>query len=413
MIGLAKGRRMPVGSTTSSAEAMRAWRGPALLTYGFRPFFLGAAVWGALAMALWLPMLAGAVTLPIAFEPVSWHAHELLFGYLGAVVAGFLLTAVPNWTGRLPIVGWPLAALACLWIIGRLAVLTSALWPSALVAAADLAFPLVLAAAIAREIVAGRNWRNLIVLAMLAALILGNAVFHWEAARGDDAARGIGLRIGLGAGIMMIAVIGGRIVPSFTRNWLVKRGGGRLPAPPLQTFDKIALLALVAALIAWIVIPHARLTGAALVAAALLHAVRLSRWAGDRSWPEPLLWVLHAGYALLPLGGLALGLATLRPDLVSANGAQHVWMAGAIGLMTLAVMTRATLGHTGRPLTAGGGTTALYLLVILATFARLVAGLLPTTAPWLWTVSGLAWIAAFAGFALLYGGLLLRQRPRR
>jgi uncharacterized protein involved in response to NO len=413
MIGLEGGRRMPVGSMASSAEQMRAWSGPALLTYGFRPFFLGAAVWAALAMALWLPMLAGGLTLPTAFEPVAWHAHELLFGYLAAVAAGFLLTAVPNWTGRLPIVGWPLAALACLWIIGRLAVFTSAFWPAALVATADLAFLLVLAAAIAREIVAGRNWRNLIVLAMLSALILGNAVFHWEAARGDDAARGVGLRIGLGAAIMMIAVIGGRIVPSFTRNWLVKRGGGRLPAPPMQTFDKIALLVLLTALIVWIAAPEARPTGVALVAAALLHAVRLARWAGERSWPEPLLWVLHVGYALLPLGALALGLATLRPDLISANGAQHVWMAGAIGLMTLAVMTRATLGHTGRPLTADGGTTTLYLLMILATVARLVAGLLPTMALWLWTVSALAWIASFAGFALLYGGLLLRRRPRR
>jgi uncharacterized protein involved in response to NO len=398
---------------TSSAEQMRAWSGPALLTYGFRPFFLGGAVWAALAMALWLPALAGGLALPTAFAPVAWHAHELLFGYLAAVVAGFLLTAVPNWTGRLPIVGLPLAALACLWIVGRLAVLTSAYWPPALVAAADLAFLLVLAAAIAREIVAGRNWRNLMVLAMLAALILGNAVFHWEAARGEDAARGLGLRIGLGAAIMMIAVIGGRIVPSFTRNWLVKRGGGRLPAPPMQPFDRIALVGLLAALVAWIAAPEARPTGVALVAAGLLHAVRLARWAGDRCWPEPLLWVLHAGYALLPLGALALGLAALRPDLIGPNGAQHVWMAGAIGLMTLAVMTRATLGHTGRPLAAGGGTTALYLLVILATAARLAAGLLPTLAPWLWTVAALAWIGAFAGFALLYGGLLLRQRPRR
>jgi uncharacterized protein involved in response to NO len=398
---------------TSSAEQMRAWSGPALLTYGFRPFFLGGAIWAAVAVALWLPMLAGSLTLPTAFDAVSWHAHELLFGYLGAVVAGFLLTAVPNWTGRLPIVGWPLAGLVCLWIAGRLAILTSAFWPAALVAAADLAFLLVLAAAIAREIVAGRNWRNLLVLAMLAALILGNAIFHWEAARGDYAAQGFGLRIGLGAGIMMIAVIGGRIVPSFTRNWLVKQGGGRLPAPPMQSFDKVALLVLLAALIVWIVAPDARLTGAALIAAALLHAARLARWAGDRSGPEPLLWVLHAGYALLPLGALILGLAALRPELVGASGAQHVWMAGAIGLMTLAVMTRATLGHTGRPLTAGRGTTALFLLVILATAARLLAGFLPGMAPALWSLSALAWIAAFGGFALLYGGPLTRPLPAR
>jgi uncharacterized protein involved in response to NO len=395
---------------TSSAEQMRAWGGPAILTYGFRPFFLGGAVWAAIAMALWLPMLAGHLSLPTAFDPVSWHAHEFLFGYLAAVVAGFLLTAVPNWTGRLPIVGWPLAALFGLWLLGRAAILTSALWPAALVAAADLAFLLALAAAITREIVAGQNWRNLIVLAMLAALILGNAIFHWEAARGDHAAQGYGLRIGLAAGVMMIAVIGGRIVPSFTRNWLVKRGGGRLPVPPMQGLDKVALIVLLAALVAWIVAPQTALTGVALIAAGLLHAVRLARWAGDRSGAEALLWVLHVGYAFLPLGALAIGIAALSPDLLGTSGAQHLWMAGAIGLMTLAVMTRATLGHTGQPLTAGRATIALYLLVVVATFTRLLAGLLPGLASPLWTLSAATWIAAFGGFALLYGGLLVRPR---
>ena len=213
---------------TSTTDRMRAWTGPAILAYGFRPFFLGAAVWAALAMMLWLPMLSGGPGLPTAFDPVSWHAHAFLFGYLGAVVAGFLLTAVPNWTGRLPIVGWPLGGLAVLWLAGRAAVAVSGGLPASMVAAVDLAFPLVLASVIGREIVAGRNWRNLIVLALLAVFIAGNALFHWEAARGDLAAQGYGLRLGLGAGVMMIAVIGGRVVPSFTRNWLVKRGGGRL-----------------------------------------------------------------------------------------------------------------------------------------------------------------------------------------
>jgi uncharacterized protein involved in response to NO len=396
---------------TSSAEQMRAWSGPALLTYGFRPFFLGGALWAALAMALWLAMLTGMLTLPTAFDAVSWHAHELLFGYLGAVVAGFLLTAVPNWTGRLPIVGWPLAALAGLWVLGRAAILTSVFWPALFVAAADLAFLLVLAGVIAREIVVGRNWRNLIVLTMLAALILGNAVFHWEAAVGADAAQGFGLRIGLGAGIMMIAVIGGRIVPSFTRNWLVKHGEGRLPVPPMQIFDKIALIVLVAALTLWIVTPQEAIAGAALIVAGILHAVRLARWAGERSRPEPLLWILHVGYAFLPLGALTIGIAALWPDRISPSGAQHLWMAGGIGVMTLAVMTRATLGHAGRPLTAGRGTTVLYLLMILATAVRVLAEPLPEMAPLLWRLSAFAWITAYVGFALLYGDILLRRRP--
>lgn len=398
---------------TSTAEQMRAWRGPVLLTYGFRPFFFGAGVWAVVAMALWVPMLSGIIALPTAFDPVSWHAHEFLFGYLGAVVAGFLLTAVPNWTGRLPIVGWLLGGLFALWILGRVAVAFSAGIPPMPVAVADLAFPVVLAAAIAREIVRGRNWRNLIVLAMLSVLILGNAVFHWEAARGAYAAQGTGLRLGLGAGIMMVAVIGGRIVPSFTRNWLVKRQSSVLPAPPMQLFDWLALLVLGLALLLWVVAPGAGVTGASLLVAGLLHLGRLARWAGHRTGAEPLVLVLHAGYAFVPLGALAVGAAVLWPGVLGTAAAQHVWMAGALGLMTLAVMTRATLGHTGQALTADAGTVAIYLLLILSVGARFLAGPLPGLAPALHTVSGLAWIGAFGGFSALYGRRLLRARPER
>ena len=395
---------------STTTERMRAWRGPAIFTYGFRPFFLGAAVWAGLAMALWVPMLSGHLVLPIAFDPVSWHAHELIFGYLTAVVAGFLMTAVPNWTGRLPIVGWPLAGLFALWLVGRVAVAVSAGLPATLVAVLDLAFGVVFTAFIAREIVAGRNWRNLIVLAMLSVLVAANAVFHWEAATGAYAAQGMGARLGPGAGIMMIAVIGGRIVPSFTRNWLVKRGAQSLPAPPMQGFDKLALGVLLVALLAWLAAPQGMLAAGALLLAGALHLARLARWCGHRTTAEPLLLILHVGYAFVPLGALALGAAILRPDLILPSSAQHLWMIGAIGVMTLAVMTRATLGHMDRPLTAGAGTVAIYLLVILAALARIVAGVLPGEAALLQSLSGLAWIAAMAGFAVLYGRLLLRPK---
>ena len=394
---------------STSAERIRGWQGPALLSYGFRPFFLGGALWSALAMAGWIGLLSGAVALPTAFDPVSWHAHEFLFGYLAAIVAGFLLTAVPNWTGRLPIVGAPLGVLVGLWLAGRLAIAVSAHLPPALVAVVDLAMPVVLAAAIAREICKGRNWRNLVVLAILLVLIAGNAVFHWEAQAGSYAAAGLGLRIGLAAGVMLIAVIGGRIVPSFTRNWLVKRGEGRLPAP-FASFDKLALVALLLALVLWAAAPESRLAGTALLVAGLAQAARLARWAGYRTGAEPLVWVLHLGYAFVPLGAVVLGLAALVPLAVSAPAAQHLWMAGGIGLMTLAVMTRATLGHTGRALTAGPGTAALYLLLIGAVTALLGAGLFPGIGQGLHLLSGLCWIGAFGGFVALYGPLLLRAR---
>lgn len=393
---------------TSTTEQMRAWTGPAILTFGFRPFFFGAAVWATLTMALWVPMLSGHLMLPTAFDPVSWHAHEFLFGYLCAVVAGFLLTAVPNWTGRLPIVGWRLGALAGLWLAGRLAVAVSGSLPALLVAVADLAFSVVFALAIGREILAGKNWRNLIVLAMLGVFILGNALFHWEAAEGDYAAQGYGLRLGLGAGIMMIAVIGGRVVPSFTRNWLVKRRSNVLPVAPMQAFDKAALVAILVALLLWVAFPLEALTGAALALAGGLHVMRLARWAGHRTLAEPLVTVLHAGYAFVPLGALALAAEILLPGSFGMAGAQHFWMAGAIGLMTLAVMTRATLGHTGQALTAGVGTVTIYLALILSVFTRVAGGVWPEFSGPLNTVAGLFWILAFGGFAVVYGALLLR-----
>lgn len=398
---------------SSSAEQMRQWRGPALLSYGFRPFFLFGALWAGLAMVLWILSLADVLTLPSAFDPVSWHAHAFLFGYLPAIIAGFMLTAVPNWTGRLPVVGVPLGVLFTLWLLGRLAVLFSGYLPVLFVALVDLSALVALATVMAREIIVGKNWRNLIVLAMLALLILGNAVFHFEAAQGDYAAQGYGLRIGLAAGVLMISVIGGRIVPSFTRNWLVKSGSDIRPAPPMQKFDKLTLLFSVLTLVFWVAQPGFWITGLCLIAFAALHFVRLSRWGGIHTLSNPLLWVLHLAYGFIPLGALALGVAILWPDVLLPSAAQHVWMAGAISLMTLAVMARATLGHTGNVLTAGPGTVAMFLCIPVSVLARLAAGIWPDTADHLYHIAGASWILGFFGFVAIYGTLLLNKKPAR
>lgn len=399
-------------AAVSSAAQMRAWQGPAVLSFGFRPFFLLAGIWAGLSMVLWIAILSGALDLPTVFDPISWHAHEFLFGYLGAVIAGFLLTAVPNWTGRLPVVGWRLGGLALLWIMGRGAVAFSAHLPFWAVVVADLAFLTVLAAVILREIVAGKNWRNLIVLGMLAGLIVADGLFYVDVARGDLAARGHGMRLGIAAGLMMVSVIGGRVIPSFTRNWLVKRGATALPVPPMQRFDKIVLAVTLATFVLWVIWPEHPASGVALLGVGVLHAVRLARWKGLACGSEPLVWVLHAGYALLPLGALLLGLAIVAPDALGTAPAQHVWMAGTFGLMTMAVMTRATLGHSGQALHAGRGTTGVYVAILVAVFSRAVATLLPGDPMLLYTVSGLAWCAAFFGFAALYGPLLLRPRQQ-
>ena len=383
----------------------------AFLSYGYRPFFLSAGLWAPVGIGLWLAMLWGGLDLPIAFDAVSWHAHEALFGYLGAVLAGFLLTAVPNWTGRPPLAGWPLLGLFSLWLLGRIAVAVSEFLPPLAVAAPDLSCLVVLGAYVLREIVAGRNWRNLVVIAMIGVFVAGNALFHREASEGEYAASGLGLRIGLAAAIMMISLIGGRIVPTFTRNWLSARGSAALPAA-FGLLDRAALVLTLIALAAWIVFPAARETAWLLLASGVVQAARLSRWCGLATHREPLLWILHAGYAFVPLGMLGVGGAILWPDAVPPASAQHLWMAGAIGVMTLAVMTRATLGHSGRALTAGAGTAAVYLLVVASVFARLLGGVLPDQAMTLWTLSALLWCLGFAGFVLLYGRLLAGSAKR-
>ncbi|MBB4303260.1 uncharacterized protein involved in response to NO [Rhodobium orientis] len=392
---------------TSSAERIRRYSGPAILSYGFRPLFFSAGLWALCAMGLWLLMLSGELDPPMLFGPIDWHAHELLYGYLPAAAAGFLLTAVPNWTGRLPVTGVPLAGLALCWWAGRIAVLFSAFLGAPFAAAIDLSFLVLLAAIIAREIVAGRNWRNLKVLVLIALLLIGNAVFHIEAP-GGAAADGYGGRIGIAAAVFLIMLIGGRIVPSFTRNWLVRRGTGRLPAP-FGTFDKAALGVSAAALIAWGLLPGASATLLLCLLAGVLQFVRLARWAPERTLAEPLVWVLHLGYAFVPAGFLLVAAAGAGIGDIQRTAALHAWTAGAIGIMTLAVMTRATLGHTGRPLTATPATTAIYGLAAVSVLARLLAGTGLAPQPLLY-VAGLSWMATFAVFTLVYGPMFWRRR---
>ncbi len=278
----------------------RPWSGPALLSAGFRPFFLMAGFWATLALPVWLAVLAGHLDLPSAFDPVAWHAHEMLFGFVMAAVAGFLLTAVPNWTGRMPLQGWSLAALAGLFVAGRVAVTFSAVTGPVAAAAVDLAFPAALLAALAREIVAGRNWRNLPMLAALGLFGTANGLMHLEAI-GWAPTGATGLRLGIAIVLLLIGLVGGRIIPSFTRNWLVKRGETRLPAPAGR-FDAVALGVTAAALVAWVAAPGGAVVAPLMGLAAVASAVRLARWRGRLTGAEPLVWVLHLGFLWLPAG---------------------------------------------------------------------------------------------------------------
>jgi uncharacterized protein involved in response to NO len=253
----------------SSAQLIRSYRGPALLSYGFRPFFLFGAIWAAAAMALWPALLAGSTTLPTAFDPVRWHAHELIYGYVPAIISGFLLTAIPNWTGRLPVLGARLFVLFALWGMGRLAVLFSAVIGEAVAALIDLFFLAALGAVVAREIIAGKNTRNLKVLGVLAVLFTGNAISHAEHLLLPTP--GHGVRLGIAAILVLIMLIGGRIIPSFTRNWLVRQRPRRLPQP-FDRFDQLAIAVAGATLVLWIAAPDAVLTAWLALAAGLVQS---------------------------------------------------------------------------------------------------------------------------------------------
>ncbi len=378
-----------------------------LFSYGFRPFFLAGALWAVLAMILWIGAVTGAWTIASDYGPVAWHAHELIFGYAGAAMTGFLLTAIPNWTGRLPVRGGPLLALLVLWLAGRLAMLGCDAIGAVAAAAVDSLFLPVVALVVVREIIAGKNWRNLRTVGLVSALALANIAFHAEtilAGAPDHAMRAaIGLIIGL------IMLIGGRIVPSFTRNWLAQQGARHLPVPFGAT-DMRLIAAAAIALVAWAIAPEAVVTGLLLLTAALAQGYRLSRWAGLQTWRQPFVFVLHLGYAFVPLGFLLVGMSALWPDVLPATVALHAWTVGAVALMTLAVMTRASLAHTGRALAAGAGTTAVYLAALLATLARLAVPLLPDLTMPLLDTAGLAWMAAFAGFVVFYGPMLIRPQ---
>lgn len=394
-------------ATGGGIPRYRLWKGAAVLQHGFRPFFLAAGLSATGALVLWLAMLNGALALPTAFDPITWHAHELLFGFAGAAVAGFLLTAIPNWTGRMPLQGLPLAGLAALWLAGRVAVALSELTGPLAAAVLDLAFLAALLAAVLREIVAGRNWRNLPVCLALAGLLSANALTHLDAI-GFAGTGPAGIRLGIAVLIALIALVGGRIVPSFTTNWLKKRGEMRLPVP-FGRFDLATLGLTVAALLAWTVAPAALLTAAAVLAAGLANAIRLARWRAHRTLAEPLVWVLHLGYAWIPAGLLLTGLGIFWPAALPTAAGVHALAAGAIGTMTLAVMTRATLGHTGRPLTAGPGTALIYACVSLGALLRVAAPVLSAADP-LFSISGALWSVAFLLFVSIYGPLLVRPR---
>lgn len=371
------------------------YTGPALLSAGFRPFFLLATLFAAVVIAVWLAVWMGVLTLSSVMSPIDWHVHEMIFGYGAAVVAGFLFTAVPNWTGRLPTCGVPLAVLSGVWFAGRL--VSAGVFPVGpiWVLLIDQLFLLAVGAMIAREIIAGKNWRNLKVLIPVTLFWLANLAFHIEAMATGAATTGH--RVGLAILVFLIMLIGGRIIPSFTRNWLVKKGRETLPTP-FNRFDGFAILTGVAALSFW----SAQVTGVTVallfVTASVLQAVRLGRWLGLHTWRSPLLLMLHLSYVFIPIGFAFAALSAI--GIVGDAATLHLFGVGAVGTMTMAVMLRATLGHTGRPLEAGPMATTVFGVIALAAVLRAVAELRFEASGDLLLVAGVLWTAGFTLLAV-------------
>ena len=379
----------------------------ALLSYGFRLFFLGAALWACIAMVLWIGLLSGSWSFAIGYGVVAWHAHEFLFGYIAAVMTGFLLTAIPNWTGRLPLQGMPLLALFLLWLAGRVAMLLTDWIGTGAAAIIDCVYLITVTAVISREIVAGSNWRNLRVVVLVALTAIANIAFQAEML--IFAAPNYGLRLGVAAIVALIMVVGGRVTPSFTSNWHTRQGNQTRPAP-FSRFDIGSIALGAVALIAWIAAPDWSGTAALLFVMAVAQAARLSRWTGARTWREPILFVLHLGYTFVPLGALVLSISILWPRIVPTSGALHAWTTGAMGLMTLAIMTRASLGHTGRDMSTTPTTVAIYGAMLVAALARIAAPLLPAFYYQMLLIAGGGWFLAFALFVVAYGPMLVRAK---
>jgi uncharacterized protein involved in response to NO len=377
--------------------------GPVLFRQGFRPFFLGAGIWAFVMVAVWLPVFRGEISIPTAFAPPAWHAHEMIFGFVIAALAGFLLTAIPNWTGRMPLQGYPLMALFAAWAAGRAAVCVSGLIGAGAAAVIDLLFLAALLAVVAREIVAGRHWRGLPFVAALAILFFANALTH-AGAFGHAQAGGAGNRLGIGMMVFTISLIGGRIIPSFTRNWLMRQGEARMPAS-FGNLDRACLVTVALAGAAWAAQPENPVTGALLIAAGLLSVIRLARWGGERTAKEPLVWSLHAAYLWLAVGLALTGLGVFFAGIPPSSG-PHAMTAGAMGSMTLAVMTRAIRGHTGRELTADALTTVIYVLVIAAAACRVAAPFTVEAYFPLLYAAAVCWCGAFGLFAVYYGRML-------
>jgi len=373
----------------------------------FRPFFIAAGIWATLAVPFWLLNYFGIMIVIDNFNILLWHQHEILYGFVAAAIAGFILTAIPNWTGRLPIKNKPLAILVFLWILGRVGFLTTAIFGTITTSLMDLPFLIVLVLVIMREIVSGKNWRNLPVIILISFFTLGNILVHLQIHEIIDSAE-LGIRLSTFVLSILLALIAGRIVPSFTRNWLAQNKANKFPRP-FGNIDKISLISLVVFVFAQVIIPHHQATSLLALLAGLLHGIRFIRWKVWMTLAEPLIWILHVGYMWLCVALVLIGLSGLT-DFVPYTSSYHALTVGAFSTMILAVMTRASLGHTGRTIKATLGTTTIFIFITIAAILRVYEPFINESGSLILSLSGIFWTLSFALFIFIYFPILTQPR---
>ena len=359
--------------------------------------------------AAWTVAYLWGLPFPGAEAPTLWHAHEMLFGFAAAAVAGFLLTAVPAWTGTPAPAGTPLVLLSLLWLGGRTVLWMTDLLPAGLVAAVDLAMIPVLLTLVARPVLAAGKVRNIPVLLLVGLLVVGNGLYHAESLRWTADTARPGVLLATYALVLLVVMISGRIVPAFTGNAL-RAAGSDIEVRTAPLAQKGAILLTLLALASALVGLPDPVTGSAALAASAALVWRMRYWRTARTFDTPILWVLHLAHAWLPVAFLLLAGARLWAW-PTGDAALHAFTAGVIGTAVIAVMSRAGLGHTGRPLVAPPAIVAAYLCVTGAALFR-VAGAIATDflIPFFLTASAL-WTTAFVLFVWVFAPILVRPRP--
>jgi uncharacterized protein involved in response to NO len=376
-----------------------------LAAKGFRPFFLLAGAFAALILPVWLLTLAGVLGTTRYLDGMSWHAHEMVFGFSMAVLAGFLLTAVGNWTGKETLVGTPLMAACALWVVGRIGMAIPDVLPRGGPALLDLAFVPVLAIAIARPLVATRSFRNFVMIAALAVMWLADLVVHLDALGITHGWSHRALVLAVDVVVLLMIVMSGRIVPMFTKN-----GTGVATVHGRPALDKAAIVAMVVTLLLTAVSTDPRLGGVAAGVTAVLLVLRSWTWGTRHTARVPMLWILHAGHAWMAIG-LVMRAAAAFSAAVPAAVATHALTVGAIGALALGMMARVALGHTGRAITSSRTVTLAFALVTVAAIVRVVGPLVDMAAYRTFVfIAGISWTAAFLLFVVRYAPVLTARR---